>query len=65
MGVRPRPPPARVASNHHSIRHRRDALTINLGSYFFAPRDFNERKIVQTNDAQFTKSGMYAIGMKA
>ena len=25
----------------------------------------SDRKIVQTNDAQFTKSGMYAMGMNA
>ena len=36
-----------------------------INTYFFPTRDFNERKIVQTNDAQLTNKGMYAIGMKA
>ena len=48
-------------SNHHSIRHRRDTCDINLGSYFFAPRDLSDRKIVQTNDAQFTKSPVFNL----
>ena len=53
-------------SKHHSIRHRREALNDKLREpYFFAPRDLSDRKIVQTNDAQFTNKGMYAIGMKA